>query len=55
LRRRLAGRVDSLDVPAVDRDGDLVDLYGYTSLLLATIQASSSSVAARRVFRRALR
>jgi hypothetical protein len=30
---------DSPDVPAVDRDGDVVDLYGYASMLLATTQA----------------
>jgi hypothetical protein len=35
---------DSPDVPAVDRDGDLVDLYGYASMLLATTQAQQRQI-----------
>jgi hypothetical protein len=35
---------DSPDVPAVDRDGDLVDLYGYTSMLLATTQTQQKEI-----------
>ena len=30
--------------PAVDRDGDMVDLYGYTSMLLATTQAQERRI-----------
>lgn len=37
---------DSPTVPAVDRDGDLVDLYGYTSMLLATTQAQHQQIEA---------
>jgi hypothetical protein len=37
---------DSPTVPAVDRDGDLVDLYGYTSMLLATTQAQQQQIEA---------
>jgi len=33
-------------VPAVDRDGDLVDLYGYTSMLLATTQSQQQQIEA---------
>jgi hypothetical protein len=39
---------DSPDVPAVDRDGDLVDLYGYASMLLATTQAQQKQIEALR-------
>ena len=39
---------DSPTVPAVDRDGDLVDLYGYTSMLLATTQAQHQQIDALR-------
>jgi hypothetical protein len=35
---------DSPNVPAVDRDGDMVDLYGYTSMLLATTQAQQKQI-----------
>jgi len=35
---------DSPHNPAVDRDGNLVDLYGYTSLLLATTQAQQRRI-----------
>ena len=35
---------DSPDVPAVDRDGDLVDLYGYASMLLATTQTQQKQI-----------
>ena len=35
---------DSPNNPAVDRDGNLVDLYGYTSLLLATTQAQQRRI-----------
>jgi Chaperone of endosialidase len=35
---------DSPTSPAVDRDGDLVDLYGYTSMLLATTQAQQQQI-----------
>ena len=35
---------DSPTAPAVDRDGDLVDLYGYTSMLLATTQAQEQQI-----------
>ena len=35
---------DSPTVPAVDRDGDMVDLYGYTSMLLATTQAQQQQI-----------
>jgi hypothetical protein len=35
---------DSPDVPAVDRDGSLIDLYGYTSMLLATTQAQQRQI-----------
>ena len=35
---------DSPKVPAVDRDGDMVDLYGYTSMLLATTQAQQKQI-----------
>lgn len=37
---------DSPNVPAVDRDGDMVDLYGYTSMLLATTQAQQRQIEA---------
>jgi hypothetical protein len=37
---------DSPTVPAVDRDGDMVDLYGYTSMLLATTQAQQEQIEA---------
>jgi hypothetical protein len=39
---------DSPGVPAVDRDGDMVDLYGYTSMLLATTQAQQREIEALR-------
>jgi hypothetical protein len=39
---------DSPDVPAVDRDGDLVDLYGYASMLLATTQTQQKQIEALR-------
>lgn len=35
---------DSPNNPAVDRDGNLVDLYGYTSMLLATTQAQQQKI-----------
>jgi hypothetical protein len=35
---------DNPTSPAVDRDGDLVDLYGYTSMLLATTQAQQQQI-----------
>ncbi|HEY2729520.1 MAG TPA: hypothetical protein VGK52_06230 [Polyangia bacterium] len=35
---------DSPAVPAVDRDGDMVDLYGYTSMLLATTQVQQRQI-----------
>ena len=35
---------DSPTVPAVDRDGDMVDLYGYTSMLLATTQTQQKQI-----------
>ncbi len=35
---------DSPDNPAVDRDGDIVDLYGYASMLLATTQAQQRKI-----------
>jgi hypothetical protein len=35
---------DSPNVPAVDRDGDMVDLYGYTSMLLATTQTQQQQI-----------
>ena len=35
---------DSPNVPAVDRDGDMVDLYGYTSMLLATTQTQQKQI-----------
>ena len=37
---------DSPSVPAVDRDGDMVDLYGYASMLLATTQAQQRQIEA---------
>jgi hypothetical protein len=37
---------DSPTAPAVDRDGDIVDLYGYTSMLLATVQAQQRQIEA---------
>jgi hypothetical protein len=37
---------DSPDAPAVDRDGSMVDLYGYTSMLLATTQAQQQQIKA---------
>jgi hypothetical protein len=35
---------DSPSVPAVDRDGDMVDLYGYASMLLATTQVQQRQI-----------
>jgi len=35
---------DSPTSPAVDRDGTLVDLYGYASMLLATTQAQQRQI-----------
>ena len=35
---------DSPTAPAVDRDGDMVDLYGYASMLLATTQAQQRQI-----------
>jgi hypothetical protein len=35
---------DSPGVPAVDRDADMVDLYGYTSMLLAATQAEAQQI-----------
>jgi Chaperone of endosialidase len=35
---------DSPSVPAVDRDGDMVDLYGYTSMLLATTKTQQQQI-----------
>jgi hypothetical protein len=35
---------DSPNVPAVDRDGDMVDLYGYSSMLLATTQTQQKQI-----------
>jgi hypothetical protein len=35
---------DSPNVAAVDRDGGMVDLYGYTSMLLATTQAQQRQI-----------
>jgi hypothetical protein len=35
---------DSPKAPAVDRDGDMVDLYGYASMLLATTQAQQRQI-----------
>jgi endosialidase-like protein len=37
---------DSPNAPAVDRDGDMVDLYGYASMLLATTQAQQHQIEA---------
>jgi hypothetical protein len=37
---------DSPTVPAVDRDGDMVDLYGYASMLLATTQSQEIRIEA---------
>jgi hypothetical protein len=37
---------DSPTVPAADRDGDMVDLYGYASMLLATTQAQQLQIEA---------
>jgi hypothetical protein len=37
---------DSPDVPAVDRDGDMVDLYGYTGMLLAATQSQQRQIKA---------
>ncbi|MEO8215362.1 MAG: tail fiber domain-containing protein, partial [Myxococcales bacterium] len=37
---------DSPTAPAVDRDGDVVDLYGYTSMLLAAAQAQAQQIEA---------
>jgi hypothetical protein len=37
---------DSPNVPAVDRDGDMVDLYGYASMLVATTQAQQRQIEA---------
>jgi hypothetical protein len=31
--------------PAVDRDGDMVDLYGYASMLVASVQAQGEEIA----------
>ena len=31
--------------PAVDRDGTMVDLYGYTSMLVAAVQAQGEALA----------
>lgn len=39
---------DSPNVPAVDRDGDMVDLYGYASMLLATTQTQQQQIDALR-------
>jgi hypothetical protein len=39
---------DSPNAPAVDRDGDMVDLYGYASMLLATTQAQQKQIASLR-------
>jgi hypothetical protein len=30
--------------PAVDRDGNMVDLYGYTSMLVAAVQAQGKEI-----------
>jgi hypothetical protein len=35
---------DSPGIPAVDRDHDMVDLYGYTSMLLAATQAQKQEI-----------
>jgi hypothetical protein len=35
---------DSPTAPAVDRDGNIVDLYGYTSMLLAATQAQQQKI-----------
>jgi hypothetical protein len=35
---------DSPNIPAVDRDGDIVDLYSYTSMLVATTQAQQKQI-----------
>jgi hypothetical protein len=37
---------DSPSAPAVDRDGDMVDLYGYASMLVATTQAQQRQIEA---------
>jgi hypothetical protein len=37
---------DNPNNPAVDRDGNIVDLYGYTSMLLATTQAQQQKILA---------
>jgi hypothetical protein len=37
---------DSPNAPAVDRDGDMVDLYGYASMLLATTQTQQYQIEA---------
>jgi len=31
--------------PAVDRDGNMVDLYGYASMLVAAVQAQGEEIA----------
>jgi uncharacterized small protein (DUF1192 family) len=31
--------------PAVDRDGNMVDLYGYASMLVAAVQEQSRQIA----------
>jgi hypothetical protein len=39
---------DSPDAPAVARDRDMVDLYGYTSMLLGTVQRQHRQIEALR-------
>jgi hypothetical protein len=46
---------DSPNAPAVDRDRDMVDLYGYTSMLLGTVQRQEREIEALRKQVEALR
>jgi hypothetical protein len=44
--RHLGFIIDDVpDSPAVDRDGNMVDLYGYASMLVAAVQAQGEEIA----------
>ncbi len=44
-RRHLGFIIDDTpDSPAVDRDGDMVDLYGYATMLAAALQAQQQRI-----------
>jgi hypothetical protein len=45
-KRHLGFIIDDVpDSPAVDRDGNMVDLYGYASMLVAAVQAQGEEIA----------